>query len=50
MASRRQTQKPAAHFCGRALGATNDFEQITTTHWTSQVRFDLVLHKRCKSE
>jgi hypothetical protein len=33
-------QKPAAHLSGRVLGATNHFEQNTTTRWTSQARRD----------
>jgi hypothetical protein len=43
------TQKPATQGCGRVLGVTNHFDENTTTHWTSQARFDLVLHSRCKT-
>jgi hypothetical protein len=40
-------QKPATHGCGRVLSATNQFEQNTTTHWTSQARSDFLFHSRC---
>jgi len=32
--------KPAAQGCGRVLGATIELGKNTTTHWTSQARFD----------
>jgi hypothetical protein len=42
------TQKPAAHFCGRVLGATIDYEQNTPFHWTSQMKIEVFFHRRGK--
>jgi hypothetical protein len=37
--------KPAAHFCGRVLGGTIDFDQNTTFHWTSQMKIEVFFHR-----
>jgi hypothetical protein len=40
------TQNPPRIFCRRVSVATIQYEQNTTTHWTSQAGFDFLFHRR----
>jgi hypothetical protein len=40
------TQKPAAHFCGRASSEAIHFEQNTVFHWTSQTEIEAFFDRR----
>jgi hypothetical protein len=40
------TKNPPRIFCGRVLVARIQYEQNTTTHWTSQAGRDFLLHRR----
>jgi hypothetical protein len=49
-AMRSETQKPAAHRCGRASSKTIHFEQNTMVDRTGQADFEVFIHRLCQDE